>query len=286
MASQIVGELRRGSGSLSKGENGRLVLTMQVDFLVVSDDKFASREQILLNTENAPVVGIQYGPLLATCISKSVNRKEENPYYWEMTCEFDSSRTEQQPDQNDPNNPNPATWIPVWKLKLSSEDSETMWKDYDPAGEKIIANTAKELLDPLPTKKSTVVSWVFNQFENSSLSLKTISDRHNKINSGAIFGFPQHTLLCQVEDAELGIYNGFYVWNIAYQLAYKEDKWTTKSYSWGDKFLDNGKLSPYLNDKGQQIFGPLGQNGEKALGTDGWFQQFYLIKPASFGFLR
>ncbi len=258
---------------------------MSVDFLVVSDDKFASRESILLSTQNAPVVGLEYGPFLATCISKKVERKEEHANYWVMTCEFDSSKEEQQPDPNDPTNPEPTTWLPVWKLQISSEDSETMWVDYTPAGAKTIANTAGELYDPLPNKKSTLVSWVFNQFENASQTLEDISSRHDRINSSAIRGFGQYKLLCQVEDAELGYYNGFPCWNVAYRLVYKRQTWKTKSYSWGWNYKDGGVLKPY-NANSINIFGPLDAAGGKGT-APGELQEFILIEPINFNtFLR
>lgn len=286
MASEIVGELRRGSGAISRGDKGRLNLTMQVDFLVVSDDKFASREEILLFTQNAPVVGLQYGPLNATCISKTVERNETNPLYWEMKCEFDTAQEEQQQNPEDPQNPNPITWIPIWKLRLQTEDSETLWQDYDPAGFKTISNTAGELYDPLPNRKQTLISWVFNQFEDPGLSLAEISSRHNKINAGPIRGFPQWTLLCQIEDAELGWYNGFYAWNIAYLLTYRDDDWRTIAYSWGWNYLDNGTLKPWLKDS-VQVFGPLDANGGKAAwNTSGHLKYFFLTQTKSFSFLR
>lgn len=302
MASQIVGELRRGSGAIRKQGKGEIVLTMQVDFLVVADDKFASREDILLNTPNAPIVGLNYGPLNIPCVGKNATRNETNPLYWELSCEFDSSFENQESDPNNPSNPDPTAWIPIWTLELSVEDGSTLTHDtnFTP-----IRNTAGEYYEDLPKARQRLISWTFNQFEPASLSALDIALRHMTVNSvgfsktirGVTTTWDQYAFLLQVENAELGYYMGFLCWNIKYRLTYKRNMWTSGNLGWqtltfsrGWNYLDQatGKLKPWIKD-GINIYGPLQSNGDKdtAAGALGHEQIFLFYKPLDFRtFLR
>ena len=276
MASQIVGERRRTTATLSTGEKSRLNMTMSVTFLVVSDDKFARREEILLFTSNAPIVGLAYGPLGLRCISKSVERLEENALYWEMTCEFDSARDDFENDPENPTdpenpgqpNPDPETWISIVNWNLSLESFQTVWRDWD---NEWYANTAGELITPLPTWQRTLCSAEFTQFESSSLSLQEIADRNNTINNAIFKGFPIHCLLLHVLNAEKGEYNGFKTWKVTYKLTYAPEYshggndvggWIEPFYSFGWNYWDGNRLQSY-KENGQDIFGPLLENGNK-----------------------
>lgn len=265
MASEIIDELRRGSGSLRRGDKGRMSLTFTIDYLVVTNDKRTTREEVLLSTTNAPIVGLQYGPVGATCVGKNAERSETNPLYWTLSCEFDSGSEEQQQDPQQPNNPDPTTWISIWKIELNDDQEETLYEDFTTPTAQVYVNTAGEIYEPLTTVKKSVVSWKFTQFEPSTTSMVDISKRHMTVNETAIRGFPAKSLLLSVkEGAELGLYNGVYCWTIPYTVSYKEDLWQDVRYSAGYNFFDGTKLQPYLVD-GVQIFGPLKADGSRAL---------------------
>lgn len=306
MASQIVGELRRGSGTVSKGQNGRINVTMQIDFLVVTDDKFTTREEVLLETTNAPIVGLNYGPLGIPCVSKTANRNETNPLYWELSCQFDSAVENQEQDPNNPNNPDPTTWIPIWRLDLSVEEGESY--PVDGAGNSI-KNTAGEFYDPLPTKKHRLISWSFNQYEPATTTAVDISNRHLTVNNapfvktmrGQTYTWDQYAFLMSVEEAELGYYLGFLCWNIKYKITYKRNMqpvvggpaanigWQNVVYSRGMNYLSGGvgPLKPWM-ENGININGPLQSNGDKdTLGALGYKQLFLMYQPADWAtFLR
>lgn len=272
---------------MRKVGNGRISLTMSVTFLVVTDNKNTTREEVLLTTVNAPIVNLPYGPLNATCISKDVERIETNPLYWEMTCEFDTASDDQKPDPQDPTNPDPTTWISIWKINVSSDNEKTIWKDFSttPAA---IANTAGELYDPLPTIKQSLCSFRFTQYEPASLTLKQIADRNHKVNETVFNGFDDLSLLLHVKDADLGVYNGVYCWKIDYEVTYNPQSWLTEMYSWGWNFIDGGgKLVPYKIDN-TLVFGPLNSTGGKAADPDSAFkQEFLLIEKLEFStFIR
>ena len=297
MASEIVGELRRGSGTVRRGENGRLNVTMQVDFLVVTDDKFTSREEVLLATANAPIVGLRYGPLGIPCVSKTANRSETNPLYWELSCEFDSAVENQEPNEENPDNPDPTTWIPIWTLKPSLTDGKTMIVDYSDPPQKL-ANTAGELYEPLTVAQRKLVSWTFNQFESASTDPMDIFNRHNTINSngfekrtrGINWTFGEEHFLCQIEEAELGYYAGFLCWNVQYTLTYSPEQWIKIVYSHGYNYLDpaDNTLKAWIKND-ININGPLLADGNKdeAANALGDIQFFYMYPQLDFStFLR
>lgn len=303
MASEIVGELRRGSGTVRRGDNGRLNVTMQVDFLVVTDDKSTTREEVLLDTANAPIVGLNYGPLGIPCVSKTATRNETNPLYWELSCEFDSAIENQEPNAENPNNPDPTTWVPIWKIEPGLEDIGTWSRDYL---SQLYANTAGELYDPPVSRVARSASWVFNQYEPASTSGIEIMKRHNTVNDatftkklrGIGMLIEQYTYLMTVEEAELGYYMGFLCWNIKYKLHYKHFivtqnnvdtamGWKTVLFSHGFNFWNGTALEPWL-EKGINIDGPLDINGGKGtIGQEGHRQEFLFYKPLDWSsFLR
>jgi len=295
MAIEIVGELRRGSGTVRRGENGRLNITMQVDFLVATDDPFTTREEVLLATPNAPIVGLTYGPLGISCVSKTANRSEINTLYWELSCEFDSAIENQEPNQEDPSNPDPTTWIPIWKLKPSLTDGGTIMQDYS-TPPKPIVNTAGELYEPLTHRQIRLVGWTFNQFESASTTPDTIASRNNTINNnvftkklrGVNYEWGFNRFLLQVEEAELGYFAGFLCWNIQYTLTYNPENWVQLVYSHGYNYLDpaDNTLKPWIKND-INIDGPLDSNGDKAVGPLGSAQTFRFYPSLDFGtFLR
>jgi hypothetical protein len=208
---------------------------------------------------------LRYGPVGAVCVGKNAERSELNPLYWTLTCEFDTGTEEQQQDPAQPNNPDPTTWISVWKIDINDDRDETLYKDFTSPTAQVYTNTAGELYEPLTTVKKSVVSWKFTQFEPSSTTLVDISDRHMHVNSTAVRGFPARSLLLSVREAELAYYNGFYCWIVPYSVAYNKDLWVDIRYSAGYNYIDGaGKLQPYEVD-GIQIFGPLDAAGGQAL---------------------
>jgi hypothetical protein len=276
MASQILGERRRTNATISKGDQGRLNVTMSVTFLIVSDDKFASREEILLLTSNAPVVGLLYGPLGLVCVSKTVERLEENALYWEMTCEFDSARDEHENDPENPTDPNnpgqpnpdPETWLSIISWNLSLESFQKVWQDYN--GD-FYKNTAGELIDPLPVWQRTLCSTEFTNYHSSSLDIEDIAIRNNTINNADFKGFKQHCLLLHVLNAERGTYNGYKTWKVTYKLTHAPQfshggtdvgGWIEPFYSFGWNYWDGTQLQSYRVN-GENIFGPLLANGDK-----------------------
>jgi len=271
MASQIIGEKRRTNATMQKAEKGRINLTMTIVFWVVSDDKFASREDILVNTPNTPIVGVRYGANGLRCISKSIERSEEHPLWWEMTCEFDSSDAEHQTDPQDPENPDPTTWQTIIEWNTSLEDFRTWYFDYN--GD-LYQNTAKELFDPLPVRKRTLLATEFTQFEDSGLDVRVFAGRNNRINSSPFLQFPTHCLLLNVLGASLGMYNGFLCWSVKYRITHApqfthaggtQGGWITPYYSFGWNYLDpaDNKLKLYMTPGNNHIFGPLDANGNK-----------------------
>jgi len=223
MPSEIVGEKRGGSGSVKRGESSSLVFTSSVTFLVVTDSKSVTREEVLLQTPGLPIVGLLYGPYQLVCTSKSCTRSEVNPLYWDVVCEFESNKEDQKQDPNNPSD-NPTSWVPVFKVDSFVTREVVLAEDKTTPTPQIIANSAGTPFETPLTEIKTLAQFSFVQFESPSQDLKAIMDRNNCVNKTTFAGRSARTLLLELANAELGYFGGFQAWRIAYKCTYDPDK--------------------------------------------------------------
>lgn len=222
MPSEIVGEKRSGSGSVKQGSNNTLVFTSSVTFLVVTDSKSVTREEVLLQTPGLPIVGLLYGPYQLVCTSKSCTRSEVNPLYWDVVCEFESNKEDQKQDPNNPSD-NPTSWVPVFKVDSFTTKEKVITEDRTTPTAKTISNSAETPFETPLTETKTLAQFSFTQFENPSQDLKTIMDRNDCVNKTTFAGRAARTLLLELSGAELGYFGGYQAWRVSYKCTYDPD---------------------------------------------------------------
>jgi hypothetical protein len=276
MASEIIGEKRSGKASLKQdGQNG-LSFTSSVEFLVVTDSKGTTREEVLLGTPGLPVVGLNYGPLNATCTGKDATRREANPLYWDVMCTLETGKESQRQDPNNPSE-DPTTWIPVFIVDSFLTKQKVLSVDKTPASAGNInfgvpgpyppRNSAKQAFEEPLVQSYTLCQFSFVQFEDASLDINDILDRNECVNETTFAGRAARTLLLNVRRAELGYYGGFPAWRIEYMVTYDRDTHDVKRLDVGTCYLDSGNQKPFMDSANQyRIIGNLNGTGGKATG--------------------
>jgi hypothetical protein len=286
MPSEIVGEKRSGSGSVKQGSNNTLVFTSSVTFLVVTDSKSVTREEVLLQTPGLPIVGLLYGPYQLVCTSKSCTRSEVNPLYWDVVCEFESNKEDQKQDPNNPSD-NPTSWVPVFKVDSFITKERVVTKDKTTPTAKLVANSAKTPFETPLTETRTLAQFSFTQFENASQDLKTIMDRNDCVNKTSFADRAVRTLLLEVTGAELGYFGGFQAWRVTYRVTYDPDSHDVSLLNVGPVDI-NGKRC-YDADGTTAIIGNLDKTTGlfKAAGSDPDEVTFRIKKEIEFAdFIR
>jgi len=280
MASFIVGsEKMPGSISVSRGSTA-MQIRESYEFLVYSEDRGATRQEVMFGTPGLPIVGVLYTENGLICESVTAQRKEDDPQYWQVTCEFTSGVENMTIDAavgppglpNAPGGQNdPVTWVPIFQVSRFESITETIQLDFSNPQKFIVNAAGVQFASPLTiTRKLPVISWY--QFEDSLTSFNTILSRSNKINAGTVTvqkpsaRFPQKTLLLNVVKADYGTWYGFNSWRIEYEAVYNSKTWVTQVMEVSPVFLNNnGERKPYFDDDNiMRIYGNIIGSGANA----------------------
>jgi hypothetical protein len=284
MPSEIVGEKRSGSGSVKRGESNSLTFSSSYTFLVVTDSKSVTREEVLLQTPGLPIVGLLYGPYQLVCTSKSCTRSEVNPLYWDVVCEFESNKEDQKQDPNNPSD-NPTSWVPVFKVDSFTTKEKVITEDRTTPTAKTISNSAETPFETPLTETKTLAQFSFVQFEDASQDLKTLMDRNDTVNKTSFAGRSARTLLLELSGAELGYFGGYQAWRVSYKCTYDPDTHDVT-------MLDVGPVTAAgqrcVDVNGIPIIGNLdGSGNQKAAGLPPYKITFRIKKEIEFGdFIR
>lgn len=272
MASEIVNGAEQIEGSVSvKVRGSSLVHSSKWKWLIYTDSKTVTREEVLFGTPGIPIAGVFYGPLNMQCVGKDAKRKPEDPQYWYLEADFESGAENQKPAENDPDNPDPTTWIPVFQVTKWESKQKALAKESrhyaDPALQKYCINTAGDpFSEPIVVvRKLPVIT--FTQYEDPSTTLAVINARNEKINATAIAGYDADTLKLNVVYAGLGYYMGYPAWKVDYELVWDPDTWVEERLDIGPNYIGtSSKKLPYMDDNNLfKIVGPLdGSTGAKA----------------------
>lgn len=265
MASEIVdqSELREGTATITKGQGNRLTYTSVFNYLVVTDSRYVSREEVLLNTPGLPVVGLNYGLINAICTSKTATRTEENALYWKVSCSFDTGREDQQNSPEQPDDPDPTTWIPLFTLDGFETEEVVLLKDKD---DNPCVNSAKQKFATPITGVRTLCSFSITQFEKPDQDINVFMDRNETVNEIAFKGRAIRTLRLQVTSAELGYFGQFRAWKVGYKFTYNPKTWDLEVLDIGSQYKNAAGtqlLTYYDSTNTTVILGPLNTDGTK-----------------------
>lgn len=280
MANEIIGEKRAGEGRI-RSSGGVAIFEETYEYLVKSDNKENSRINII-TTPGLPVVNVTQSAFGFTiCKTKDATRREENPLYWDVTCEFSSEVDERQSGQ-DPET-DPTEWLPIYETKFERLQ-EVVTKDLD---DDAIANSAGQPYETGLTISRFIPVWEFYQFEAASITDEQVIDRNEVINSTTFKGRAAETLLLSVMSSVVGFYYGSRRRLTQYSLKYNSRKWTHKRLDVGTVYLSGGVHLPYLDDEGNMMLGALdGAGAKQPVGTAPAVREFDMYPQISFSFLR
>lgn len=282
MASEIVGEKRGGGGSIRLNGN-ELLLTESYEFLVLSDSREATRQQILLETPGLPVVGLIYTSNGLKCIGKDAKRRDDHPFYWDVVCNFESGKENQRENPENPS-PDPTTWIPSFEIGFETKE-RILYEDKSTIPNPAVNSAGQPYETPL-IEQITICSVPFVQFEPITTTVKTLMDRNNTINSAEFQGCAVETLLLQVVGAQAGTFGGYPAWRVSYVMKYDPDTWILKLVDAGSCYLSSGNLVPYMDYTNTvQIYGLLDGSGGKT--TTEFFKEYQVNEKLDFNsFIR
>lgn len=281
MSGVLLGEKREGDITIT-GTGGLPKVEETFVFRVLMNSKTATRLEAA-SLPGLPITNVTLSSGGYTvCKTKTARRDNANPRLWEVSCTF-SSEVEEGSETQDPET-NPTEWVPVWTSKrerLVENQSED--QNGDP-----IANSAGQPFAGGIQVPRTIPVWEFWQFEPATVSDIEISDRCETVNNATFKGFDAKTLLLSVNDSSIGFYYGQPLRLTQYSLKYNKKDWRLKAQDKGTVFLDAGKLSPYTDEEGNVISGPLDGAGEKQPEGDGPATLYFdIYEPINFSeFLR
>lgn len=246
MASVIVGEMREGQAGIKKGSGVTLTYTSTWHFLVVTDDKYTQREEVLFYTPGLPVVGLIYGAIQAISTGVDAVRRKDNPIYWDVTCTFDTGSESQKQSPSDPDSTDPTTWIPVFTVDSFETRDKVLKQDFSPTPKKCVNSAKTPFADPLVVAE-TLCSFSFTQFENVSLTLNDILNRNETVNETAFSGYAARTLKLNVTKAEQGYFVNVPAWRMEYRMTYDRSTWDEVRLDVGPTVLTGESCIDYKN---------------------------------------
>lgn len=260
MASEIVGEKREGTAGVRKQGANKISFVSQWHFLIETDDVSVSREEVLFGTPGAPVVGLVYGAVNATCTAKNVTRRAVGSRYWDMVCDFDTAAEDQKKDPSNESD-DPRTWIPIFIIDGFEQKLRVLTVDKS-STPKTCTNSANQPFAEPVTESVTICSYSFTQFEDPSQDINTIMDRNDCVNSVVFKGRPIRTLKLNTTSAELGYFGNVPAWRIGYRVSYDRDTWDDKRLDVGPMQLDGTGLKPCMDSTNTfRIVGNLNGSG-------------------------
>ena len=283
MATTLKGEERGRRGRLEKTKDGH-VYTETRTYVVTSNIRTESPYAVVA-TSGLPLVNLTVlSGSNARCRSLTPEQDKKAPHVWRVVAEFTTEPLDQKENPEDPTNPDPTQWIPVYRGTIETYP-EVMYKDYD--GNAYVNSAFDRFPEPL-IKQRPIIVYEFTQYEAPSVTDIQIGDRSFTMNSSVFKTYPKWTLLLAVKSFERGYFYGFEAVKIEYRMAYKRGLlisgepagWRDTPLDVGYSYLEGGKkVSPFLVS--------LNSDGtKKADDAAPDVKIFKAAKPDSFTFLR
>lgn len=279
MATILLGEQKGRGGRLERTEKGYVFRSTRT-YIVKSDAKNESEYTVCM-TSGLPIVGVTPTTDGATCRGLTPKQDTKSPYIWFVTADFDTEPINQ--NMGDPVDPNPTTWIPIYKGKIETFP-EVLYEDFSSTPKKYVNSANNKFPEPLIVNRPIIV-YEFPQYEDSSLTDVQIGDRNDTVNSGSVRGFAAQTLKCNISEFERGWYYGFECVRINYRIAYKKSTWLNKPLDMGYEYRPTAGAVAISSPGGKLV----------ALNSDGTLRadtsaplalDFKAHREISFSFLR
>jgi hypothetical protein len=263
MTTTLEGEMRENRNSTFSFADGKISVSQTRSYRVVSDDK-GTRDEEVAFTPGLPIPGVTITTTGAICRSVQPYRDPKNPYWWTVVVQFNNDKPSQQNDPQKPDDPNPTTWIPIWRYTLEYVREADVTFDGD-----TIKNTNGRPFAEQRTKETPILVAKFSQYMPASIkpfvssfgSGANLTDFASKINNTTYKGALSETLLCILDGAEYGTYNGYDACRLDLTVKYKSTGWYETYWARDSWAIQGGKLEAIKDAQGRQIEWWLDSNG-------------------------
>ena len=258
MPNTLIGEGRQAGIYLAL-KNGVATVRERWYYKVKGASRTESRDSIV-STSGLPTVGVDVNPAgTALCTGKDAERNPENPFYWDVTCEYSSEVNDNTGATG--GGADPYTWVPIRETFLQPHKVfKCKAKNSKP-----FTNGAGMALSSYPEQSIDILRWDFVQFENpATVTDSVIALRNDAINNASFLSMAKHTLLLTVRKSVVGYYYGAARRFTEYSLTYNPENWHEKVANVGTTFKNaSGQICDYIfydtkNPEGTIVLGPLG----------------------------
>lgn len=244
MSAQVLNNSVKREGKCSvRSSKGMPILDETYSFIVVCTSKSEEYTSVLQAT-GLPQVGLTVSPSgYGVCRAVNAVRREANPLYWDVVCEFSSEVEEGSAGsgQNDPTQ-DPVLWTPTYETKFERlQEVVTIDKDGT-----VIANSAGLPFPVGLTIFRSIPVWEFFQIE-PPISDTVLIDRNETVNSATFKGLPAKSLHLTVMSSVVGVYYGARRRLTQYAIKYNKRLWTHKRLDVGVAYKSGSTLLPYLD---------------------------------------
>jgi hypothetical protein len=233
MATTLRGVKAGTGGKLSSTAKG-YVYTQSLEYVVISDVKDETIFNVL-NTSGLPRIGFTSTSFAnAVCRDLAPKQDTKSPYVWHVTAEFTTEPLNQDTGSDDPDNPDPTAWVPLYKGTIETFP-EVMFEDFSASPKKYVNSAGKKFPEPLIRNRPIIV-YSFQQYIASSVTDVQIGEYNDTINLTAFKGFGADTLKCTIADFERGFFYGRACTLLSVKVAYKRNKWLDKPLDMGYEY--------------------------------------------------
>jgi hypothetical protein len=255
MPSVLIGETRDNHSCTFSFQDGKINVSQSRSYRVQTDNPFISDEAVAL-TPGLPIPGVTLTSSGAVCKSLQAYRDPSNAYWWNVVVQFNNDKPSQQNDPQKPDSADPTTWIPIWRYNLEYIREPDITADNE-----TIKNTNGRPFSEQRTKETPIYVAKFSQYMPASIKPfsptfgngANLSDFASKTNSTVYRDAAIETLLCILDAAEYGTYNGYDACRLDITVKYKPTKWIETYWARDTWAIQGGKLLPILDEQGQQI---------------------------------
>jgi hypothetical protein len=217
-------------------------------------------EEISL-TPGLPIAGITMLTSGAICKSVQAYRDEKNAYWWNVVCQFSNERPSQQTPPGQQENPDPTTWIPIWRWQTEYTREPDVNND-----SQLVKNTNNRPFSEQRTVDTPVFVAKLTQYMPATIKEIRptgttagsdplyLTDFASVVNDATYKDADADQLLCILDSAEYGTYNGFAACKLDLTIKWKRNTWL--EYYWArDKWYWDGAngLKPIKDKEGRQV---------------------------------
>lgn len=233
MATTLRGVKAGTGGKLSSTAKG-YVYTQSLEYVVISDVKDETIFNVL-NTSGLPRIGFTSTAFAdAVCRDLSPKQDPKQPYLWRVTADFTTEPLNQDTTGDDPDNPDPTAWVPLYKGTIETFP-EVMFEDFSTSPKKYVNSAGKKFPEPLVRNRPIIV-YSFQQYIASTVTDAQIGEYNDTINLTTFKGFGADTLKCTIADFERGYFYGVSCTLLSVKVAYKRDKWLDRPLDMGYEY--------------------------------------------------